>query len=349
MSLVMKVSGDRWREHLRSTAEQLPGLIPVAKGNGYGFGVGRLARRAEWLGLPTLAVGTYDELDQAMSRYPGDIVVLTPWRSFLPAAVQALENPRIIHTAGRLADLAHLKGRRLVLEVATSMRRHGFAPTDIPDALKVPGLRIEALSIHLPLPGPQNVTELARILQTVAPSAKAAGVRDVWVSHLSAEQLNRFSVVDTQGLTLRPRVGTQLWLGAPSAIRVESSVLDAHPITKGETFGYWQRPAPTTGTIVIVSGGTGHGIGLEAPVGSLTTRDRAARIARGGLDALGRVKSPFVIGPWEGQHHAMFAEPPHMQSSMLLVPRGQACPEPGDVLRARVRHTATWFDRVEFD
>lgn len=339
MSLIMKVDGDRWRAHLRSVAEEAPGLIPVAKGNGYGFGVGRLARRAEWLGVPTLAVGTYDELDQATSRFADDIVVLTPWRPFLPAAVAALANPKIIHTIGRLPDLDSVRGSRVVLEVATSMQRHGFTLDQIPDALTVAS-GVRAISIHLPLPGPENATEFARILNAIAPAASARGVTEVWVSHLSDSQLRN---ADRHGFTLRPRIGTQLWLGAENAITVEATVLDAHRVNKGDVYGYRRRAAKAPGTILIVSGGTAHGIGLEAPAGSLTARDRAARVARGGLDALGRVRSPFFIG----QHQAMFAEPPHMQSSMLFLPREIAAPAPGDVVRARVRHTATTFDAVE--
>ena len=38
--------------------------MPVAKGNGYGFGLHRLARKADWLGVDTLAVGTYAELPE---------------------------------------------------------------------------------------------------------------------------------------------------------------------------------------------------------------------------------------------------------------------------------------------
>ena len=82
MSLTLTVDGDRWRAHLRSVAGSQPGLVPVAKGNGYGFGLARLARKAGWLGVDTLAVGTYDELPEVASRYDGDLLVLTPWRPF---------------------------------------------------------------------------------------------------------------------------------------------------------------------------------------------------------------------------------------------------------------------------
>ena len=60
--------------------------MPVAKGNGYGFTLGRLARRAAWLGVDTLAVGTYDELPHVADRFGGDLLVLTPWRPSEPAA-----------------------------------------------------------------------------------------------------------------------------------------------------------------------------------------------------------------------------------------------------------------------
>ena len=46
MCLVLTVDGERWRGHLRTVAEATPGLVPVAKGNGYGFTLGRLARQA---------------------------------------------------------------------------------------------------------------------------------------------------------------------------------------------------------------------------------------------------------------------------------------------------------------
>ena len=85
------VDGDRWRRHLLATATTHPGIVPVIKGNGYGLGVGRLARRAQWLsdhvaetGAPVdlIAIGTYDEIGEAATRYAGDLLVLTPWRPF---------------------------------------------------------------------------------------------------------------------------------------------------------------------------------------------------------------------------------------------------------------------------
>ena len=98
MPLTLYVDGPRWREHLRRTVDAAPGLIPVAKGNGYGFGLASLARRAAWLGVDTIAVGTYAEVAEVERRFDGDILVLEPWRPFLPDLVHS---GRVIHTVGR--------------------------------------------------------------------------------------------------------------------------------------------------------------------------------------------------------------------------------------------------------
>ena len=74
MSVVLHVDGDRWRAHLRATLDRFPTMVPVAKGNGYGFGLHRLARRVGWLGADTIAVGTYDEVPAVADRFDGDIV-----------------------------------------------------------------------------------------------------------------------------------------------------------------------------------------------------------------------------------------------------------------------------------
>ncbi len=119
-------------------------------------------------------------------------------------------------------------------------------------------------------------------------------------------------------------------------------MLDVHPVERGDVFGYRGRSAPKSGHIVVVSGGTAHGIGLEAPTGDTSIKARAATLARGGLDAVGFVRSPFTI---DGKQR-LFAEPPHMQASMLFLPSGAHVPAVGDEVGVRVRFTATTFDRV---
>ena len=115
-----------------------------------------------------------------------------------------------------------------------------------------------------------------------------------------------------------------------------------HDVERGEIFGYRGAAVPKDGHIVVVSGGTAHGIGLEAPTGDQSLKARAATLARGGLDAVGFVRSPFSI---DGKQR-LFAEPPHMQASMLFVPSGARVPRVGEEIEVRVRFTATDFDRV---
>ena len=128
VSLSLYVDGDRWRGHLRGVLDSHPGLVPVLKGNGYGFGLHRLARKAAWLGVDTVAVGTYDEVEEVTPRFDGSVLVLTPWRPFEQRVVYG---DRVVHTVGRLEDLQALAARddrpRVVLERMTSMRRHGFS------------------------------------------------------------------------------------------------------------------------------------------------------------------------------------------------------------------------------
>jgi hypothetical protein len=171
----------------------------------------------------------------------------------------------------------------------------------------------------------------------------AAGLptRRVYVSHLTDAEMTALGA-SYPDFELRPRIGTRLWLGDRDALSVRAHVLDAHPVDRGEVFGYRGRSAPKAGTILVVSGGTAHGIGLEAPAAADTLRSRAVAVAKGGLDAAGFVRSPYSIG---GKQR-LFAEPPHMQASMLFLPHGAPVPEVGAEVDVRVRFTTTTFDRT---
>ena len=354
MSLTLTVDGDRWRDHLRSVATAEPGLVPVAKGNGYGFTLGRLARKAQWLhdqglGVDTIAVGTYEELPQVASRYDGSLLVLTPWRPFGAALdVDPAYAGRIIHTVSRADDLTDLLVRqsdaRFVLERSTSMLRHGMSARELWSTAEIvrahPRARVEGIALHLPLANGAHLSEVHRLLIDVV--ATELPLATVWVSHLSAAELTALRTAYPD-FTFHPRIGTDLWLGDRSALRVTATVLDVHEVERGDGFGYRHRTAPKAGHVLVVSGGTAHGIGLEAPLGEASLRGRAATLARGGMDAAGFVRSPFSI---DGKQR-LFAEPPHMQASMLFLPHGARVPDVGDVIDVRVRYTATTFDRVE--
>ncbi|WP_299053126.1 alanine racemase [uncultured Nocardioides sp.] len=357
MSLSLVVDGERWRGHLRAHADANPGLVPVIKGNGYGFGVGRLARKADWLGVDTVAVGTYAEIGEVEKRFGGSMLVLTPWRPFghsLASVADRTPDPRLVHTVSRVEDLRALLGHdpqaRFVLERMTSMLRHGLDAAGLREAAaalrEFPRARLEGAAFHLPLAQGSHVSQFHRLMTDVV-AAGFGGTdndparRTVWVSHLTPEELTqlRASYADFR---IRPRTGTALWLGDRDALTAQATVLDVHPVERGALFGYRGRSVPRSGTLLVVSGGTAHGIGLEAPPGELTLKSRAATIARGGLDATGLTRSPFSI---DGKQR-LFAEPPHMQASMLFLPAGSRVPEVGEQVGVRVRYTTTTFDDV---
>ena len=102
----MYVDGDRWRAHLRKIADAHPGLVPVPKGNGYGFGLrrlarqGRLARRGH-AGRRDVRRGGRSRL--ALRRVAARAHALAARR-----ANARRRHKRVVHTVGRLEDLQAL-------------------------------------------------------------------------------------------------------------------------------------------------------------------------------------------------------------------------------------------------
>jgi alanine racemase len=340
VSLTLHVDGPRWQAHLAGYLGGHRGVVPVVKGNGYGLTRPLLADTVDRLGLPVLAVGTYDEVDSVrQGRYRGDVLVLTPWR---PLEATERRRPWLIHTVSRLADLRALSGsgERVVVEVLTSMRRHGIAAHEVPEAISLlDGLRFEGWAMHLPLVG-DTYAEARALARLVAGTATHDGDR-LWVSHLTGDAAARLQ--EATRTEVRLRVGTRLWLGDRGALAARSTVLDAHEMERGQTAGYRQRRAHADGTLLVVSGGTAHGVALEAPAPMTGPRQRGAALAKGGLAATGRALSPFRV---DGKQRWFF-EPPHMQASLLWLPAGAAVPAIGDTVGLDVRFTTTLFDRVQ--
>ncbi|GAA3538695.1 alanine racemase [Aeromicrobium flavum] len=341
MAFDLEIRAADWRAHLATTRDAQPGLVPVIKGNGYGLGRERLAHEAERFGADLISVGTYEEAAELLGAFPGDVQVLTPWRPFsLP-----VDDPRVIHTVGRIEDIPALAaarpGARIVVEAVTSMARHGLDRHHLAEAARAiaaTDLVVEGFAIHLPMAG-GNLAEArtwCAILET-----SALQTTTVYCSHLTVPQLEQLRA-ERPNLTIRPRVGTSLWLGRLESLTVRSTVLDVHTVQRGERVGYRQGRVPRAGHVVVVAGGTSHGIGLEAPraVAGVASRGKAA--AKGGLAAAGLALSPFTIG---GKQR-WFVEPPHMQASMILLPEGTPVPAVGDRLPAAVRYTIAQFDAI---
>jgi alanine racemase-like protein len=340
--LTLYVDTAAWREHLRAEVARDPGLVPVAKGNGYGFTVPLLARTAADLGVGRIAVGTAEDATVALRMFPGDVIVLQP-----PAEADPLPSDagrRVLYTAGSVRAAAVLACQRLIVDCRSSLLRQGITESDLAALWRVTdgGRAIEAFSLHLPIdrpPGTDPAAETARWVSVLM----AAGyeVRTMYVSHLDAAELATLSAAfpDTD---FRQRVGTRLWLGRSSAFRAAATVLQVLPVRRGERLGYRQYRSARDGWLVVVAGGTAHGVGLEAPGVPRGLLPQTKALARSGLAAINRVRSPFT---WDGRRQ-WFAEPPHMLVSMLSLPRDTEPPKPGMELGAELRYTATLFDRI---
>src|SRR5699024_2761667 len=183
-----------------------------AKGNGYGFGLARLAEEAELLGADTLAVGVPGEVDAVRERFSGDIVVLNPWRAGDAEAADAAADPRVITTVSRADDLAALAAEhtgdepaRVRTEARPCMRRHGIPADQLRIAAALPaGLEFAGWVIHLPHAEEGRTREA----ETLAAACHAARPGTIWFSHLDPADARR--ITDELGVDVRMRVGTRL-------------------------------------------------------------------------------------------------------------------------------------------
>ena len=417
MTFTLHVDGDRWRAHTTATRDAVRtaisagthhhaegDLVPVAKGNGYGFGNERLLREATRLGLTRLAVGTVFEAADAVEHYDGDILVLAPFEPADTVAAKAwvelAHGPhaaRLVRTVSSRPAwdvLAAGPGPvRVVLEALTSMGRFGLLADELTalladdatvTAVAEGRIALEGLALHLPIAEPHTdhrldpgarwhdsavapvppqgatgrvievhawglgwvsavadlsdrVTSIASDLTVAAMTTSAA----LWVSHLDDGELATVRRALPE-IALYARIGTRLWLGDRAAVQARGTVLAVHDVGKGQASGYRQRRASKAGAVLVVGGGTAHGIALESPSANVSARQRVITAGTGVLDAVSRALSPFHV---DGRQR-WFAEPPHMQVSLVRVPEGVPLPAVGDELVVDVRMTTIHPDVV---
>ncbi len=335
MSFVLHVDGERWRAgHDRFVADH-PGVVPVIKGNGYGFGRDLLCAESTRMGVPMVAVGTYAEVPSALAEFGGDVLVMEPFRAAIHSGQPQVADRRLIHTVTNHADVSSLRGvfgdARVVVEGLTSMNRFGAPAADVAELAG--SADAVGVTLHLPL-GTGHVEEIAGFIAAVP------GVLTWFVSHVSAAELatlaRRFPEHE-----FRPRIGTDLWYADKGSYEVRAHVLDVRPVSKGTRVGYRQR-AVAAGHLVVVSGGTSHGVAMESPSSAATARSRAIAVTEGVLEAAHRVRSPFTVSGVMPR----FAEPPHMQCSLIVLPEGVTPPQVGDEVTVRMRLTTTTPDAV---
>ena len=307
-----------WRSHVDRVWSSYDGIVPVVKGNGYGFGRPGLIGLSAQFGAEELAVGTVHELGDIPLVGPSPIV-LTP---VLPADLDAMTiAAHTIFTVGSLADVATLSGRgnRVLIKVASSMRRYGVHPDEVATvagAATAAGLQVHGYAIHLPLPQPagSNALEITDLLEVV-PNGTTA-----YLSHLSAGEMRTLAAMHPHK-RLRARVGTELWIGDKAHLKLVADVVDVRPIESGQSAGYRRWPADEDGHLVMVSAGSAHGV-----------------------QALPDSRSPFHFA----QRRLGLHEPPHMHTSMCIVPLGSPLPTIGDRVDVQQPLTRVWPDRVQF-
>ena len=185
MTFTLRVDGVRWMDAMQQVRDEVnaacghPGaLVPVAKGDGYGFGMAAVCQAAAVLGAQTLAVETPFEALQALQWFDGDVLVMQPWE---PAAVASAHvwaqldrtaPGRVVRTIAGVSALHDFAASRpalsqtpgrIVLDGLTSLWRRGFAEPDL-DALLADStvvraissglVRLEGLALNLPVTQP---------------------------------------------------------------------------------------------------------------------------------------------------------------------------------------------------
>lgn len=243
MTIRLTVDRARWWAHVSDLADRTAGLVPVVKGNGYGFGRAGLATIAARLS-PIIAVGTVHELDGLPDGCTP--VVLTP-------TLRAPASTDPVLTVGHTAHIDALRGwgGRVIVKLESAMHRYG-GDTGLVVRAQEAGLRTVGVAVHPPLAGSdmEHLDQILGWLPHVDPSL------DVWISHLS--QFRYDVLPDSHRYKIR--LGTSLWHGDREALKLEADVLDVKPVRSGQLAGYRQLPAPGDGTLVMVGAGTAAGV-----------------------------------------------------------------------------------------
>ncbi|MFK7917723.1 MAG: alanine racemase [Ilumatobacter sp.] len=294
MTVRLSVRTAIWRSQVAQLAASVPGLVPVVKGNGYGFGRLRLAGLAAEF-ADTIAVGNVHELMGLPQAC--DVVVLTP--TLEPLGEHAAAVAPIL-TVGRIEHLDALNGQpsRMIVKIASRMGRFGVdaeTASDLIDEAARRGHTVEGVSIHPPIAGSDedHVNEVALAVESIDPS------HTVWISHVSPAAI----AVLPDSHRYRLRIGTALWHGDKSALDLTADVLEVRPVEAGTCAGYHQSTAPDDGHLVVIGAGTANGV-----------------------TPLSDGRSPFHFA----RQRLALHEPPHMHVSMVFVPSGEPLPGVGD-------------------
>lgn len=241
----------------------------------------------------------------------------------VPAGIRAvvltptLEPPAdndAILTVGAMEHIEALAawGGEVLVKLESSMHRYGGG-TELIDAALGAGLRVLGVSIHPPLAG----SDEDHLAEVAAHAEHLDRDLEMWISHVDPRTIDQLP----SGRTYRVRLGTALWHGHRETMHLEARVLDRRPVRAGTLAGYRAVPVATDGHLVMIGAGSANGV-APLPDG----------------------RSPFHF------HRCRLdlLEPPHMHTSMLVVPDSLDCPKTGDWVDLQRPLISTTVDVIDW-
>ena len=316
VTIRLTVHEQRWLDHVQSVARDATGLIPVVKGNGYGFRRWNLMPLASQLSSE-VAVGTVFEARDIPSHVTP--IVLTPT---LVAPPRNLPRNSVL-TVGSQHHVVALSAAgwtgNVIVKLQSSMRRYGATEeylTALMSDAAAANLTVVGYAVHPPLEAEEKVrvNDVVQWLDRIDPALP------IHVSHLSATSYARLRATfpDRQ---FRIRLGTSLWHGDKSMMQLAADVVDHHPIEAGERAGYRQVQVSGPGEVILIGCGSAHGV-MPLPDG----------------------RSPFHFQ----RQRLNMLEPPHMHTSMLFVARGRPIPAVGEWIDVQQPLTRVQVDLLQW-
>lgn len=316
MTLRLTVHEPRWREHVQAVAAEYSDLVPVVKGNGYGFRRWNLMPLAKQLSSE-IAVGTVFEARDMPEG--ATAIVLTPTTTKPPEQMPA----STVLTVGSVEHVVALGtfgwSGNVVVKLQSAMKRYGVSPAQFQrliDEIRSTSLTIVGYSIHPPLAGDmeKHVKEIESWFPLIPSSVP------LYVSHLNSKALTHLRKKHPDR-KIKIRLGTALWHGDKSMLHLSADVVDHHPIEATQKAGYKLTSVGGPGEILLVGAGTAHGV---------TPLDDG--------------RSPFHFQ----RQRLNLLEPPHMHTSMLFVARGRPIPAVGDWLDVQKPLTQVQVDLLQW-
>jgi alanine racemase len=207
----------------------------------------------------------------------------------------------------------------VLVKLQSTMQRFGVAGNELAAlqaACTQASLNVVGYSIHPPLnnEGQDRSGEVSCWLELLNDNLP------IHVSHLTAKQIGALRS-QFPNRTFISRIGTALWLGDKSMMKLTADVLDVHPVAGG-TAGYRSTALPGSGHVVIVGAGSAHGVSEIVGVGS-----------------------PFHFA----HQRIALVEPPFMHTSMLFVPDGQRIPRVGENVDVQQPLTRVSADTISWE